>query len=275
MNTSSGFRTKTRARHPSMWLWLLRLYVALVLIFLIAPILVVFPLSFSASTYLQFPPPALSLQWYWRFLGDPVWIGALLTSLKVGFGTTVLATVLGTLLSFSLVRGRYPGRRFVEIVTMTPIIVPNMVIAIAVYGIFADLQLVGGWYGVVLGHTIYAIPFVILVVAPTLRGFDESQELAAMGMGASRLKAIWHITLPQMRPALVSAAFLAFITSFDELVIALFLSGAQPTLPKKMFEAIVFEIDPTIAAISVLQILMVALIIAIASRFGVGTGIAR
>lgn len=267
--------TATRPPRPSVWRWLLRLYVAAVLLFLVAPIIVVFPLSLSASTYLQFPPPALSLQWYERFLGDPVWISALVTSLKVGLGTTLLATVLGTLLAFSLVRGRYPGRRLVDLVTMAPIIVPNMVIAIAIYGIFAHLQLVGAWYGVVFGHTIYAIPFVVLVVAPTLRGFDEAQELAAMGMGASRLRAIWSVTLPQIRPALISAAFLAFITSFDELVIALFLSGAQPTLPKKMFEAIVFEIDPTIAAISVLQILFVAVVIAIASRFGVGTGVAR
>lgn len=275
MTATTGLSGARPPRRISLRAGLLRFYVALVLLFLTAPILVVFPLSFSASTYLQFPPPALSLQWYERFLGDPVWIGALTTSIKVGLGTTVLATTLGTLLAFSLVRGRYPGRQLVDLVTMAPIIVPNMVIAIAIYGIFAHLQLVGSWYGVVLGHTIYAIPFVVLVVAPTLRGFDEAQELAAMGMGASRLRAIWLVTLPQIRPALVSAAFLAFITSFDELVIALFLSGAEPTLPKKMFEAIVFEIDPTIAAISVLQILLVVAIVAIASRFGVGTGVAR
>jgi ABC-type spermidine/putrescine transport system permease subunit II len=121
-----------------------------------------------------------------------------------------------------------------------------------------------------IGHTIYAKPFVVLVVGAGLRTFDIAQEQAAMGLGASRLRAVLRVTLPQIRPAIVSAAFLAFITSFDELIIALFTSGVNATLPKKMFENIIFEIDPTIAAVSVLQILLVAVVVTLASRFGVG-----
>lgn len=255
--------------------WVLWGFAGLVCLFLMAPILVVFPLSFSSSPYLEFPPPGLSLQWYKNYVNDLAWMQATVTTLKVAVGTTFLATFLGTLLSFSLVRGRYPGKGIVNAITAAPIIVPNMVIAVAVYGVFARFQLIGEWYGVVLGHTIYAIPFVVLVISPSLRTFDEAQELAAMGMGAGRARAIWLVTLPQIKPALISAAFLAFITSFDELVIALFLSGSNATLPKKMFESIIFEIDPTIAAISVLQIVLVAIVITIASRFGAGTGVGR
>lgn len=262
-----------RALHPARLL--LNGLVAAICIFLMAPILLVFPLAFSAATYLEFPPPGWSLQWFESYLGSLSWMQATVTTLQVAVGTSLLATVIGTALAFSLVRGRYPGKSLVSALTAAPIIVPNMVIAVAIYGFFAQLQLVGEWYGVVVGHTIYAIPFVVMVVAPSLRTFDEAQELAAMGLGASRLSAIWHVTLPQIRPALVSAGFLAFITSFDELVIALFLSGSNFTLPKKMFESIVFEIDPTIAAVSVLQISLAALVILVASRFGVGTGVGR
>ncbi len=254
---------------------LLQVFVGLVCLFLIAPILIVFPLAFSDATYLQFPPPGLSFRWFDAFFESLAWRDAAVNSIKIALGTTVLATVLGTGLAFSLVRGRYPGKALVAAIAAAPIIVPNMVVAVAIYGVFAHMQLIGDWYGVALGHTIYAIPFVVMVVMPSLRTFDEAQELAAMGLGASRLGAIWHVTLPQIRPALVSAAFLAFIASFDELVIALFLAGSNFTLPKKMFEAIVFEIDPTIAAISVIQILLVVVVVSVASRFGVGTGVGR
>lgn len=121
-----------------------------------------------------------------------------------------------------------------------------------------------------IGHTIYAIPFVVLVVGAALRTFDPAQEQAAMGLGASRLRAMLRVTLPQIRPAIVSGAFLAFITSFDELIIAMFLSGSNSTLPKKMFENIIMEIDPTISAVSVLQILLVGIVLFLASRFGAG-----
>ncbi len=249
---------------------LLAIYCAVVFVFLMAPLFIVFPISFSAARYLTFPPPGFSWQWYESYLNDPAWIQATITSVKVAFGTTVLATILGTLAAFSLVRGSYPGRAWVDRLVAAPIIVPNIIIAVALYGLFARFKLIGEWYGVMLGHTIYAIPFVVLVVGAALRTFDANQEQAAMGLGASRLKAVWKVTLPQIRPSIVSAAFLAFITSFDELIIALFTSGVNATLPKKMFENIIFEIDPTIAAVSVLQILLVALVVTLASRFGVG-----
>jgi len=245
-------------------------YAVLVCAFLVLPLVVVVPISFSSSSYLQFPPPGWSLRWYRAYLDDPVWIAATLRSFQVGVAATVLSTVLGTMLAFSIVRGRYPGKHLVNQIAATPLIVPTIIYSIAVYGLFASFKLIGDWRGIVLGHTVHALPFVVIIVAAALRTFDASLEQAAMGLGASRLRAIWRVTLPQIRPALISAMFLAFISSFDELVIAMFLGGSNMTLPKKMFDNILNEIDPVIAAVSVLQIALVSLILVLSARLGAG-----
>mgnify|MGYP002859669445 CR=1 FL=1 len=267
MTAASGHGRRRRRNWGGI---VLGVYCSLVLGFLMLPLLVVFPLSFSSARYLQFPPPGFSLQWYETYINTPSWISATITSLQVGVGTTVLATLLGTMVAFSLVRGTYPGKTWVDRLVAAPIVVPNIIIAVAIYGLFADLKLIGNWYGVMIGHTVYAIPFVVLVVSAALRNFDVSQEHAAMGLGASRLRAVWTVTLPQIKPAIISGAFLAFITSFDELIIALFLSGSNMTLPKKMFENIISEIDPTISAVSVLQIILVGVVLFLSQRLGAG-----
>lgn len=245
-------------------------FCAFVFLFLMAPLIVVFPISFSSSPYLQFPPPGWSLRWYVAYVDDTAWIDATLRSLKVAGATMLLSTVLGTLLAFAVVRGRYPGKSLLNQFALLPLIVPVIVYSIAVYGLFAQLRLIGDWKAIVLGHTVHAIPFVVILVAAALRTYDENYELAAMSLGASRLRAVWRITLPQIRPALISAMFLAFISSFDELVVAMFLGGSNMTLPKKMFDNIMMEVDPTIAAVSVLKITLVTILLALAARFGAG-----
>lgn len=250
--------------------WSLNLICALIFFFLIAPLLIVFPISFSSASYLQFPPPGWSLRWYEAYVSDPTWMGATLRSLKIGVSTMALSMILGTLLSFSLVRGKYFGRLFVNQISILPLIVPLIIYSIAVYGLFSQWKLIGHWQAIVLAHTVHAIPFVVIIVSAALRTYDINYEYAAMSLGASRLGAIWRITLPQIRPSLISAAFFAFISSFDELVIAMFLGGSNMTLPKKMFDNIMNEIDPTIAAVSVLQIVLVTAILAIVSKFGAG-----
>lgn len=264
-------------RRPPLRPWRIGLYAfcALVFFFLMAPLIVVFPISFSSSPYLQFPPPGWSLRWYVAYVEDSAWIDSTIRSLKVATATTVLSTVLGTLLAFGIVRGRYPGKSALNQFSLLPLIVPVIVYSIAVYGLFAQFRMIGNWYAIVLGHTVHAIPFVLILVGAALRTFDESYELAAMSLGASRLKAIWRVTLPQIRPALVSAMFLAFISSFDELVVAMFLGGSNMTLPKKMFDNIVNAIDPTIAAVSVLQIILVTLVLIVVSKAGAGAAPAR
>jgi putative spermidine/putrescine transport system permease protein len=234
--------------------------------------LIVFPISFSSAQYLQFPPPGWSLQWYERYLNSPNWLTPTWLSLKVAMATTALSLLLGVPLAFGLTRARFWGRDAIEKLSMAPIIVPTIVLSIALYGLFAKLKLIGAWYGIAIAHTLLALPFVVALVVAGLRDFDVNQELAALGLGASRWRAVWHVTLPQIRPSLVSAAFLAFISSFDELVVAMFLGGANMTLPKKMFDNIRMEIDPTIAAISALQIVLVSALLALAARFGRGGG---
>jgi putative spermidine/putrescine transport system permease protein len=245
---------------------------SLVYLFLQLPLLIVFPISFSSAQYLQFPPPGWSLQWYERYLNSPNWLTPTWLSLKVAVATTGLSLLLGVPLAFGLTRARFWGRGAIEKLSMAPIIVPTIVLSIALYGLFAKLKLIGVWYGIAVAHTLLALPFVVALVVAGLRDFDVNQELAALGLGASRWRAVWHVTLPQIRPSLVSAAFLAFISSFDELVVAMFLGGANMTLPKKMFDNIRMEIDPTIAAISALQIVLVSALLALAARFGRGGG---
>jgi putative spermidine/putrescine transport system permease protein len=267
---SARTRPASASQRHSKWLVVVRIHTCMVFVFLMLPLLIVFPISFSSSGYMRFPPPGLSLRWYAAYLNDPVWIAATVRSLEIAFCAMLLSTLFGTLLAFSIVRGRYWGRELVRQISVMPIIVPTIVYSIAVYGVFSKLQLIGMWQGIVLAHTVYAIPFVTIIVAAGLKTFDIAQEQAAMGLGASRLRAVWRITLPQIRPSLISAAFLAFIASFDELVIAMFLGGSNMTLPKKMFDNILLEIDPTIAAVSVLKITLVSVLLALAARFGAG-----
>ena len=243
---------------------------ALIYFFLMLPLLVVFPISLSSAPYLQFPPPGLSWQWYERYLDDPQWIDATWRSLYIGGATAVLALLLGVPLAFSLVRGRFFGRVLVDRLALAPIIVPTIILSVAVYGLFARLKLIGEWYGLVLAHTVLALPFVVLVMSAGLRDFDRALEQAAEGLGASRWQTLRRITLPILRPSLVSAGLLAFISSFDELVVALFLAGPNMTLPKKMFDNILMEIDPTIAAVSVMQIVLVSIVLVLIGRFGRG-----
>ncbi|MCC7271928.1 MAG: ABC transporter permease [Alphaproteobacteria bacterium] len=238
---------------------------------LLAPLLIVVPISFSSARYLQFPPPGWSLRWYARYFADPQWIESTLVSLRVATGTTALALVLGTALAYSIVRGRYRGRRMVERLSTGPMIVPHIVIAIAIYGIFARLRLTGTEAGLILAHTVLAIPFVVSVMSAALRTVDPALEQAAMSLGVGRIGAIVRVTLPLIRPGIVSASILAFLSSFDEVVVALFLSGTTKTLPKQMFDNILVEIDPTIAAVSVLQIALVVVALAVVARFGART----
>lgn len=272
MELKLASRRSKQSRLPG---WGLNFLCALIFFFLVAPLLIVFPISFSSASYLQFPPPGWSLRWYEAYISDPTWMGATVRSLKIGVATMVFSMIVGTLLSFSLVRGKYPGKTLVNQISILPLIVPLIIYSIAVYGLFSEWKLIGHWQAIVLAHTVHAIPFVVIIVSAALRTYDINYESAAMSLGASRLGAIWRITLPQIRPSLISAAFFAFISSFDELIIAMFLGGSNMTLPKKMFDNIMNEIDPTIAAVSVLQIVLVTGILAIVSKFGAGAAPTR
>jgi putative spermidine/putrescine transport system permease protein len=227
---------------------------AAVLAFLALPLLVVLPISFSAAKYLTFPPPGWSAQWYDRYFGSREWMNATWRSVEVAILTTAAATAVGTAAALAL-RRPFRGKSLVHLVIVAPMVVPAIITAIAVYGLYARLRLVGTLHGLVLAHTVLALPFVVVVVGATLRGFDETLELAAQNLGANRWQTFRRVTLPLIRPGIISGALLAFITSFDEVVVAIFVSGARaPTLPKQMWDGIRTEIDPTVAAVSTLLI---------------------
>ena len=233
--------------------------VALVLLYLVVPVLIVIPLSFSSATYLSFPPPGFSLQWYDNFFGRSDWLGAAWLSIWVGLTVTALATGLGTPAAIGLVRGRFRGRYLINVFVVSPLVVPVIIVAIGIYFFYSTIRLIGNPLALVIAHTCLAVPFVVVNVSATLYGFDERLECAAMNLGANRWRTFWQVTFPIIRPGIFTGALFAFITSFDELIVALFVSGTSAvTLPRKMWNAIRFEIDPTIAAVSSLLIVFTA-----------------
>ena len=258
-------RTRYEPR-PSAKRIVLLVAAGLVLLFLIGPLLIIVPISFSSAQYLTFPPPGLSAQWYERFLGRPEWLSSLYLSLRVAVVSTILTTVLGVLTSLALVRGRFRGKGIVYGIILSPMIVPTIITAIAVYFLFSRLDMIGSPLAMSLGHTIVALPLVVIIVSATLQGFDIRLEQAAIGLGASPLRAFLQVTLPLIAPGVVTAALFAFLTSFDELLIPLLLSGTTTqTLPVRMWNSVLMQIEPTIAAVSTFLI-GVAIVVLLAAN---------
>jgi putative spermidine/putrescine transport system permease protein len=227
----------------------------LVLAYLLFPIVVIIPVSFSSAVFLTFPPPGLSLQWYAKYFGRPAWTDATLLSLWVAACVMVLATVLGTAASFAMVWGNFRGKRLLNAVILSPLIVPGIVVAIAIYFFYSTLRVVGSPLALILAHTALAAPYVVVNVSATLYGFDRRLERAAMNLGANRWRTFWHVTLPVIRPGVMAGALFAFIASFDEVVVAIFIAGTGAvTLPAKMWEGVRMEIDPTIAAVATIAV---------------------
>ena len=229
----------------------LAVVVTAVLVFLIAPVVIILIVSFSGADDLRFPPPSLSLRWYQRFFGIAAWRQAIWVSTQVALLTTVFATVLGFLASLALVRGRFRGKGVIYAFLLSPTIVPTIITAIGLYFFFVRLKATGSILAMALGHTVLALPVVVIIIAATLQGFDARFEQAALSLGASRLTALRRVTLPLIMPGVLSAALFAFLTSFDELLIPLFLSGVEvQTLTVRVWNSLRLEVDPTIAAVS-------------------------
>ena len=259
--------SETQVRHRDR-LWLYALAVV-VMLFLIVPTLIVIPMSFSASQYLEFPPRQWSLRWYANYFNSSAWMQATVTSFKAGFLTMLVATPLGTLAAYGLFVSRVRALRAISVMLITPLIVPVILIAIAVFYVYVKLGLVNSLTGIVLAHSMLAIPLVLLVVTSALKGYDMNQEMVARSLGASRPRAFLLVTLPQIRFAVVTGALLSFLTSFDEVILALFVSGgANSTLTRNMFNALRDQIDPTIAAISTIMVLVTSILLALSQFFG-------
>lgn len=259
--------SETQITHRArLWLYSVA---GLVMIFLVVPTLIVVPMSFSASQYLEFPPRTWSLRWYDAYFASSSWISATVVSLKAGFLTALVATPLGTLAAYGLFASRFRLAGLIYVALITPIIVPVILVGIAVFYAYVQLKLVNSLIGVVLAHSMLAIPLVMMIVSSALKSFDLNQELVARSLGANRAKAFLQVTLPQIRFALITGAVLSFLTSFDEVIVAMFVSGgANSTLTRNMFNALRDQIDPTIAAISTIMIVITSLMLAVSQLFG-------
>jgi putative spermidine/putrescine transport system permease protein len=224
---------------------------ALTVFYLLAPTLVIVPMSFTQARILSFPPQGFSFQWYQRMFTDPQWASGMVNSVQVATLTAILATVLGTLAALGLTRGRFPGRTLVNALALSPLIVPVVVIAIGMFGLFVQWRIAGSLVGLVLAHTALALPFVIVNVGASLRTMDRNLELAAANLGADPRRSFLHVTLPLILPGVLAGAIFAFITSWDEVVIAIFMTSARfRTLPVEMWEQVRQVVDPTVAAVS-------------------------
>ena len=248
------------------------LVAAVVLLLLIAPIVIVAIVSFSSAEYLTFPPPGFSLRWYERFFTLPGWRRALWVSVQVASITMVLATGLGLMASLALVRGRFRGKGLVYGFVLAPMIVPTIITAVALYFFFVRVVGTGSILAMAIGHTVLALPIVVMVIASTLQGFDSRLEMAAFSLGASRLTTFRRITVPIIAPAVFSAALFAFLTSFDELLIPLFLAGVQAeTLSVRIWNSLLLEVDPMIAAVSTLFVVVTMIVLGLSALLRRGT----
>jgi putative spermidine/putrescine transport system permease protein len=260
MNWLERPATDTQITHRAR-LWLYAAAV-LVMLLLVLPTLLVIPMSFSASQYLEFPPREWSLRWYRSYFSSSSWMQATATSLKAGLLTAILATPLATMAAYGLHVSRLRYANWLSMLLLAPIVVPVILIGIGIFYAYVKLKLVNSMLGLVLAHSMLAIPVVMLVVGSALKTFDMDQELVARSLGASRIRAFLLVTLPQIKFSVVTGAVLAFLTSFDEIIVALFISGgANSTLTRNMFNALRDQVDPTIAAISTLIVAVTSLLL--------------
>lgn len=246
-----------------------RLFAILVLIFLVSPILVIFPLSFSSGEVLTLPTPGWSLRWYEDFFLNERWLIATRNSLVVGLATMVVATVLGTLAAFGLNLAQFRGKKIVLGILSLPMVVPVIVAASSMYVAFSAVGLTNSLTGLVVAHTIVAAPYVVITVLASVQTLDMTLVRAALSLGARPVTAFREVVLPLILPGVISGSVFAFATSFDELVIAIFLTGPdQFTLPRQMFAGLREMLSPTIAASAVIMIAfsLVLLLITEAAR---------
>lgn len=226
---------------------------ASILLFLMLPILIIVPLSFSAQQYLSFPPTGFSLRWYETMAANPVWIDATINSLLIGVPTAALSMVLGTLAAVAVVRGAIAMPGLVAAAIVAPMMLPHVILAIGLYPVMLEFGLLKSHLAAIVGHTVVGMPLVFITVSASLRGYDGALEHAAMTLGATQSQTFRRVTFPMIRPGIIVGGILAFASSFDELMLSLFLTGATTrTLPRLIWEQLADFLTPTIAAVATL-----------------------
>lgn len=237
-------------------------YSALVFAFLVLPILAVVPLSLNPGSFLVFPEGGLSLRWYRTLAESPQWTHSFANSLKIAVATTLIATPLGTLAAIGLAHMQSRAKPIIVAIISAPLVVPIVVVAVAFYFLFAPLGLVNGPVGLIVAHSALALPFVVIVVHASLHGLDSELLRAASSLGARPVTVLIRILMPLTAPGIAAGAVFAFMTSFDETTVALFIAGPeQRTLPIQMFEGVREQISPAIAAAATLLVIASTLLL--------------
>ena len=256
--------SRTQITHlQRLWLYI---FGVVTLIILVAPTFIVVPMSFSPSDFVEFPPSGFSWRWYENYLGSSDWMRASIVSFRAAILTTICATVIGTAAAYGLFVGRYPGRAILYGLFALPIAVPIIILAVGSLFVLAKLSLVNTTVGLVGMHTALALPLVMIIVTAGFASYDFNQEQVARSLGATRIYAFFTVTLPQIKFSVISAMLFSFFASFDEVVVAMFISnGTAATLNRRMFNALRDSVDPTISAISTCLI-AVSLILVLLSQ---------
>ena len=241
-------------------------FCTLVLLYLILPVLIIAPMSFSSARFLTFPPPSLSLRWYQEYVGNPAWMQATRVTLTVAGFTVMIATPLGVAAAYAISNSSLRIMRLVHLTSMLPLVVPIIIIAVGIFFVYARVGLIATMPGLVLANVMLGLPYVITSVVAGLRSFDATQEMVARSLGMNRFRSFLVVTLPQIKASVLTGAIFAFISALDETVVALFISGGQyQPLTKRMFTSLRDEIDPTIAAISTLMTAVSFILVVLAS----------
>jgi len=244
------------------WYYAYQIICALIFLFLIFPILVILPLSFNAEPYftftremLQFDPAGYSLRWYNDLLGSDEWMSAVRNSFIISIASTIIATTLGTLAALGLSRRNMPARGFITAVLISPMIVPLIITAAALFSFYARIELAQTFFSIIMAHVVLGTPFVVITVTAALASFDEQLIRASSSLGASTTTTFFRVILPLVLPGVISGALFAFVTSLDEVVVVLFLAGPEQTpITVRMFSGLREEISPTILALATILV---------------------
>ncbi|MGF6174750.1 ABC transporter permease subunit [Ensifer sp. 4252] len=246
---------------------ILGIYSLLMFAFLMLPTLVVLPIAFTSSQFLEFPPPGYGLEWFRTYFTSDLWVAATIRSFGVAFATAIVATVIGGFAALALARSRSRWRGIIFAFFLAPMIVPRIVIAVGLFYLFAQMGLVATDVGLVIGHTVLALPFAFVAIAAVLKSYDWRLDQAAATLGANRVQALRFVTVPLIKSGLTAAFLFAFITSFDELTVAIFVSGGvKTTLPKQMWDDMILQLNPTLAAVSVVVFIVVTTLLLAAEK---------
>lgn len=252
--------------------WLLSAVNAAIYLYILAPVLIVIAISFSAAAVTTFPPRGFSLKWYGKFLANPDLLASMRLSIILAVETSLIATLVGVLAAFGVVRGRFPGRAGVQAFFLSPLMVPALVTAIALLQFYVRLGIATG-AGLVLGHLVITLPYVIRTVSASLANFDMALERAAISLGATELQALRRVTLRVISPGILAGALFAFIVSFENLPVSLLISDPDHiSLPVRIFTYMEWVFDPTVAAASGIQVLVVLAVIVLLEK---GLGVSR